>query len=110
MLNRSVIIIKAKEPFLNWLRSLPKPENNITLDEIDFDNTAYLLPEYQMDREREEILAECYNIIFEDQLEDWWTDSTHWPKTRDLSTFKEWFDTEFHSLILDLVDLPLEYE
>jgi len=32
------------------------------------------------------------------------------PKIRDLSTFKEWFDIEFRSLILDLVDLPLEYE
>jgi len=39
-----------------------------------------------------------------------WTDLTHWPKRRNLSTFKEWFNIEFHSLILGLVDLPLEYE
>ena len=110
MLNRSIIIIKAKEPFLSWLSSLPEPENNISLDEIDFDNSVYLLPEYEMDDEREEILADYYDIIFEDQLAGWWTDSAIWPKTRDLSTFKEWFDIEFHSLILDLVDLPLEYE
>ncbi len=63
-----------------------------------------------MDGEREEILADYYDIIFEDQLGDWWTDSTRWPKTRDFATFKEWFDIEFHSLILDLVDLPLESE
>ena len=110
MLNRSIIIIKAKEPFLNWLSSLPEPENKITLDEINFDNSAYLLPEYEMDEEREEILADYYDIIFEDQLAGWWTDSANWPKTRDLSIFKEWFNIEFHSLILDLVDLPLEYE
>jgi len=110
MLNRSIIIIKAKDPFLRWLCSLPEPENNITLDEINFDNSVYLLPEYEMDDEREDILADYYDIIFEDQLAGWWTDSAIWPKTRDLSTFKEWFDIEFHSLILDLVDLPLEYE
>ena len=46
MLNRSIIIIKAKEPFLSWLSSLPEPENNISLDEINFDNSVYLLPEY----------------------------------------------------------------
>ena len=107
MLNRSIIIIKVKEPFLNWLRSLPEPENEITLDEINFDNTAYLLPEYEMDGEREKILADYFDIIFEDQLEDWWTDSTHWPKKRNFSIFKEWFNIEFHSLVLDLVDLPL---
>jgi len=110
MLNRSIIIIKAKEPFLSWLSSLPEPENNISLDEINFDSSVYLLPEYEMDDEREDILADYYDIIFEDQLADWWTDSAIWPKTRDLSTFKEWFNIEFHSLILDLVDLPLEYE
>ena len=110
MLNRSIIIVKVKEPFLNWLRLLPEPENKITLDEINFDNTAYLLPEYEMDGEREEILADYYDIIFEDQLGDWWTNSIHWPKIRDFATFKEWFDIEFHSLILDLVDLPLESE
>ena len=69
MLNRSIIIIKAKEPFLSWLSSLPEPENKITLDEINFDNTAYLLPECEMDEAREEILADYYDTIFEDQLE-----------------------------------------
>ena len=110
MLNRSIIIIKVKEPFLNWLRSLPEPENKITIDEINFDNSVYLLPEYEMGDEREEILEDYYDIIFEDQLADWWTDSAIWPKTRNLSTFKKWFTIEFHSLVLDLVDLPLENE
>ena len=45
-----------------------------------------------------------------DQLGDWWTDPTRWPEMRDFATFKEWFDTEFHSLVLDLVDLPLKDE
>jgi len=110
MLNRSIIIIKAKKPFLDWLRSLPDPDNRTTLDEINFDNTTYLLPEYDMDGEREPILKKYYGAIFEDQLAEWWTDSTHWPNHRNFATFKEWFDIEFHSLILDLVDLPLEYE
>ena len=110
MLNRSIIIIKAKVPFLDWLRSLPDPDNGTTLDEINFDNTAYLLPEYDMDGQTEHTLEKYYDAIFEDQLTEWWTDSTHWPSPRKLSIFKEWFDVEFHSLILDLVDLPLEDE
>ncbi len=109
MLNRSIIIIKAKMPFLNWLRSIPDPETEITLDKINFDNATYLLPEHDFDEEREQILADYYDIIFENELGDW-TDSAHWPTIRDISTFKEWFDVEFHSAILDLVDLPLEDE
>lgn len=63
MLNRSIIIIKAKEPFLSWLSSLPEPENDISLDEINCDNSVYLLPEYEMDDEREDILADYYDLI-----------------------------------------------
>ncbi len=109
MLNRSVITIKAKQPFLDWLRTLPDPKDKITLEEIDFDNTAYLLPEYEMNGQREEILAHYFDMVFEDQLKDWSRDSTDWPKKRDFSTFKKWFEVEFHSLVIDLVDLPLEY-
>jgi hypothetical protein len=36
------------------------------------------------------------------------TDESDWPKVRDLKLFREWFDIKFHSLVLDLVDEPLE--
>ena len=108
ILNRAIIIIKAKEPFINWLRHLPVPDNGTTLEDINFDNATYLLPEYDMDSEREYLLEKYYETIFEDQLAECWKDSTHWPNPRTLSIFKEWFDVEFHSLVLDLVDLPLE--
>ena len=55
MLNRSVLIVKAKQPFLNWLRSLSDPAD-ITLEQLNQDNTAYLLPDYTYDTEQEEIL------------------------------------------------------
>ena len=106
MVNRSVLIVRAKQPFLDWLQSLPDPAN-ITLDEVNHDNTAYLIQDYESDNEREKILAHCYDLILEDQLAGWWKDATDWPEIRDLETFKEWFDTEFHSLVIDLVDGPL---
>jgi hypothetical protein len=110
MINRSVMIIKVKGPFLNWLRSLPDPEDNVTLVEINSDGTIYLIPPYEMDYERKRILENYYDIVFENELAEWWTNPDDWPKRRDLEIFKEWFDIEFRSLVEDLVDLPIEYE
>jgi hypothetical protein len=102
MVNRSVLIVKAKEPFRQWLLSLPEPDDAF-LAEINEDNSVYLVPEYENDTEKDEILKLVYEEIFEEQLEDWWRDEKDWPKNRNLRLFKKWFDLEFHSVVIDLV-------
>ena len=109
MINRSALIIKAKKPFLDWLRSLPDPAD-VTLDYVNRDNNVYLLPEYELDDEQGNILAQCYELIFEEELEGWWIVREDWPPQRDLKTFKKWFDIEFHSVVINIVDAPLEDE
>ena len=53
------------------------------------------------------MLYHCCHLILEDQLSGWWTDENDWPKIKDMETFREWFDLEFHSLVINLVDGPL---
>jgi len=105
-INRSVLIVRSKEPFLYWLNSLPDP-GDYTLEDINEDQSAFLLPEYEDDRKKENILRKYFTQIFEEQLYGWWTDPDAWPIKRDLKTFKNWFDVEFHSVVLDLVDKPI---
>ena len=107
MINRSAVTIKAKEPFLNWLKSLSDPPA-VTLNEVNQDSNVYLLPEYEVDDEQGDIVAECYDLIFEEELASWWTVRKDWPPQRNLETFKKWFDIEFHSVVIDIVDAPLE--
>lgn len=106
-INRSIIIVRAKEPFLVWLNSLPDPEN-LTLDEVNRDQTVFLLPEYEDDHEKEKLLKRYFKQIFEEKLNGWWQDPDVWPSKRGLKAFKEWFDVEFHSLVFDLVDKPIQ--
>ena len=35
------------------------------------------------------------------------TDESDWPTNRDLTTFRSWFSTEFHSIVEDLCDYEL---
>ena len=108
MINRSAITVRAKQPFLDWLRNLPDPvDPEFTLDRVNCEPHVYLLPEYEMINEQEQLLEQFYDIVFELELEGWWTDETDWPSHRDLEMFKQWFDVEFQSMIQDLTDEPL---
>jgi len=103
------VIVKAKEPFIQWLKSLPDPMD-ISLAEVNDDTSVYLLPDYEDDDEQDEVLRRFYGPIFEEQLDGWWTDERDWPRDRTFALFTRWFEVEFHSLVIDLVDAPLEAE
>lgn len=109
MLNRSVVIVRVKEPFMKWLQSLPE-QADVTIDEVNSDNTAYLLPDLEYDDDVDELIERYHDLIFEEQLNGWGTDKSSWPTPRDVKMFKKWFDCEFHSIVLDLVDQPLSDE
>ena len=103
MINRGLVIALAKEPFREWLQSLPDP-CDISLEEINKDSSAYLIPEFEDDKQRDRVLGRFFTLIFEDQLAGWWTKEEEWPRQRDLRTFKKWFDLQFYSVVEDLVD------
>ena len=115
LINRGLLIVKPKQPFLDWLNSLPNDNevdeaNREELDEspeID-DYTAYLVPEFEDDEETRQVLEEFYSFIFEQELESWDQEESNWPKNRDLVTFHEWFEVQFHSMVFDLAEaLPI---
>jgi hypothetical protein len=68
------------------------------------DSHAYLLPEFEMVDDQVAILAEFYDEIFEQELTAWCTDEKTFPAKRTLPMFEEWFDVEFHSTVLDMID------
>ena len=107
-INRSLVIVKPKQPFLDWARSLDEDPQDLTLESISKDSTAYLIPEIWHDQDEQEFLQTCYDILFEEQLEEWSMDETAWPQQRDLKMFLEWFAVEFHSLVFDLCDETIQ--
>lgn len=107
MINRCAVTVRARKPFQDWLKGLPEP-GHYSLDSINTDNSVYLLPVYDFEGERDDLLEHYFDLIFEDQLAGWWTDRRDWPDTRDLGLFRKWFDVEFRSCVYDLVDAPIE--
>ena len=105
--NRSLVILRPKQPFLDWIRTLDDEDKDLTLEHLADDSIAYLIPELWQDADQPELLKSYYDVIFEEQLAGWWADETAWPQKRNLKMFLNWFEVKFHSLVFDLCDEPI---
>lgn len=106
-LNRTAILVKPVQPFLDWLHEVDPANREFTLADIQSDATIYLIPDSDSEVEAREFLAGVCGQIFEDELEGWNTDVPSWPRVRDLRTFERWFEWSCHSLVADLSDEDL---
>ena len=102
LVNRSMIIVRPKKPFLDWANGVDDEHNDFTQKEMEDDCAVFLIQDYEEDREKEEILKKHYTEIFEAELGGWCTDESMWPVKRDYKTFKQWFRLEFHSVVFDM--------
>jgi hypothetical protein len=110
IIDRSILIVQKKAPFLTWLNGLPDPEKQVTLAEINQQPSCYLLPPFEEEAEAWEALAEISEEIFCEEMEAWDTDENNWEKDRSMEKFKEWFDFKFCSMPVDLVEGDVEKE
>jgi hypothetical protein len=102
-INRQVAIIKPKEPYLNWINSLPDAGKSFELEGLSSDCTALLIPHFDDDDDSMKFIKGIYRKIFEIELDSWSTDNNTWPKKRSYALFLEWFRVEFHSEVFDFV-------
>jgi len=109
-LNRTIVLLVPRLPFLEWLNHADPTEQALTLAELCDDNEAFLIPQLNDDQESIEWVEKRWSMLFEHMLEEWVVDETLWPQRRTLELFREWFDIEMHTLAWDLADEPLLVE
>jgi hypothetical protein len=108
MLNRDLLIIRYKQPFVDWVNEADPHSDGplVTLKSANEDSPAYLIHDCASEH-FEEWLELYYTPLFESLLHEWDVDPTLWPQDRSLTLFKNWYDSRLHSLIQDRVDGPL---
>lgn len=104
MLNRALLIVRPKQPFLDWAAQL---DDSGLVPKVEGEQTAYLVPEFENDDDAQRILRLVYTEVFERELYSWHTDESAWPKKRSLAVFRKWFEIELHSIVEDLCDFNL---
>ncbi|MBP7580190.1 MAG: VacJ [Vogesella sp.] len=108
--NRSIAILKPRQPFLDWLKSLPGGlDDQLELVQLRGDCNALLIPAADDYDSAEDFVRQHYHSLFAAELADWCEDEAFWPALTP-ALFTEWFDVEIHSVLTDLVEQPLERE
>lgn len=112
MINRGVLLLKYKQPALNWINDLNGKEagvTKLTLADVNHQRLAYLISHEDADAP-EAWLKLNYEEIFVTELESRFADQGAWPQHRSYKLFREWFDFECHPMVLDTLEAPIEDE
>ena len=109
MLNRAALILRYKQPFVDWINAAdPSPTSRtLTLAEVNQEHTVYLV-EVEDEEELTEWLPRHHEELFEEELNGWYTDPALWPRDRSLNMLKEWCSFELHTVVVDTGASPLE--
>jgi hypothetical protein len=109
--NRSVAVIRPREPFLQWLKSLPgTQEQELTLETLRQSSNALLIPPADDADTLADFLRAHVESIFQAELADWCDDEQLWPHPLSAELFAQWFEIDIHGILTDMVDSPLERE
>jgi hypothetical protein len=104
MLNRAVLVVRPKQPFLDWAARL---DDSCLVPNIEGEQTVYLVPQFDDDDEAQKVLKRVFAEVFERELFGWHTVEAAWPRKRTLALFRRWFTVELHSVVEDLCDYEL---
>ena len=106
-LNRSALVVKPRQLFLEWLHAADPTSRSLTLPDLAREPIIYLIPECETPEHVADALRELCDEIFTEQLAGWYTDTEAWPEDRRFDVFCHWFDFQHHSMLIDLCDEPL---
>ena len=102
-INRSAIIIKPLQPFIDWVSNLyPEDED---MDDIK-ETRTYLIHEDIEDIDS--WLAKKFDKLFTFELESWHTNKKEWPQKRNYKMFKEWFQIDISTMVYDFEKNPIQ--
>ena len=113
MIQRSAVILKAKESFLQWILDSDSDGElqGLELADLDEDRNVYLLDPDELEDPDSWLNRNC-EAILEFELEDWTLDREQWPSTLDRGQFDRFFEQQTHSVVIDTVggDIPADDE
>ena len=108
MINRAAIILRYKQPAVDWINEVDPIEDGhpVSLIDVNRERTVYLIPDRAADDDNtvRSWIELNYEALMENELGAWYTDDSLMPKNLTLSMFDDWFEVECHSMIIDTSD------
>lgn len=79
-INRMLAVFKPKQPYLDWINSLPGTGRKMTMDELQDDKACYLTPIYEDNEDARDFVFKNAKNILEVEFSGWDTSGNYWPK------------------------------
>ncbi|UOP05073.2 hypothetical protein [Conchiformibius kuhniae] len=102
LIDRTVVVLKPTQAFLDWLKSCDDDLPDLTLAQLRANCSVFLVPQFDEPEQALAYFDEKYEQIFEAELASWSVERALWPKNRDLPAFWTFFDAEVHDSLVDL--------
>lgn len=102
--NRNALLVKPKPAFWLWFKTNDK---DFTGPELPIENTIYLISEKDSDEETVKWLKKNFDKIFINELEGRIIVEDYWPTKRNYKMFRDFFEVEFHHMVLDMEKEPV---
>ena len=110
-IDRSVAIIKPKQPFVDWVNSVPDAgDDQYSIQDFSTDCSVILLPVVDSDEQAEAFIKDIFQDLFELELSSWIVVDEMWPENITHEMFLEWFEVEYHSMAFDSLKDDIEKE
>jgi len=103
-INRSAIILKPQQPFIDWYFNL-NPEDELDFEEDIKETNIYLVDDKIDDVEK--WLKKKFDKFFMMELDEWCSDKKKWPQKRNYKMFKQWFQVDVSKMLYDLEKQPV---
>ena len=107
LLNRSAVILQPRQPYLDWINSLPSEmselEQPLAAGAFDEEGRVYLIDEFEPESEQDEdsLLASYWRSLLENELSAWDQFADHWPEPMNQALLTEWFEIKRLPLAFD---------
>ena len=108
LVNRSALLVEPANAYLEWAKTCPDAEPDLTLENVGGEGTVYLIPE--MYPTPDTWLRRNFKTIFEHELAAWYTDDSIWPRDCSFKAFKRYFNVRFVSMVFDMGKGALQIE
>ncbi|MCL4871486.1 MAG: hypothetical protein KJ063_21210 [Anaerolineae bacterium] len=110
LINRGAIVVRVKQPFIDWLNQLPDTTTPYTADDFKEDCTVLLIPDFPSLEEMEAFINPLKPDLFEEELLNYSDNPRLWPDDLTARRFDAWFDLEVHSIVYDAAATPIVVE
>lgn len=110
LINRGVVVIKARQPFVDWINQTTPDEPPVTLAEANQECLSILTPDLDDESKMHAYLKRLKSQLFEMELSGWNTNPQTWPVKRTARLFDTWFELEIHSMVWDTAGTAIIFE